>query len=305
MTDTMLEDSISRPQEILIMPFDAFHSEDGSIHFHYPESVDITKSEYYKNRIFLIDYIKAKRTINDFLARQMREDKPDVQFMNILNGFVFDLYFYLTYPMLNKATINQVFDQILSVVMPSGTEHRMDDNLAVSMLQSFCLGILSERIQELHGSVSAGALYGEFLRIVDATIEYFSMNQTMDIQQFINMFEEPPKLMSEQWNPNYSSAICIYPWRAFELVCKLEEFMRGKKDKEAMLYVHAAIEAGVVHREWKRFQMQFGKKYCSRKTYDKYTDRTQKYSYYTEEELKPLIKFFRDYKPYRAKKNKL
>lgn len=295
--------SISEPPEILKMPFDAIRSEDGSIHFHYTESVDITKSEYYKYRIFLINYINSKRTINDFLARQMREEKPDVHYMNILNGFVLDLYFYLTYPMLDKDSFSQILEQLLSEMMSPGCEHRMDDNMTVGMLQNFCLGILSERIQELHGSVPARILYGEFLRIIDATVEYFTMNQTMHIEQFINMFMDPPKLMSEQWNPIYSSAICIYPWRAFELVSKLEEFMRGKKDKEAMLYVHAAIEAGVVHREWKRFEMQFGTKYCSRKTYDKYTDRTQKYSYYTQEELKPLIKFFRNFKPYWAKKS--
>lgn len=78
--------------------------------------------------------------------------------------------------------------------------------------------------------------------------------------------------------------------------------MEGKKDKDAMLYVHAAIEAGVVFREWKRFELQFGTKYCSRKTYNQYTDTRQKNAYYTQAELTPLIEFFKEFKPSWAQK---
>lgn len=289
----MKKDTTTRLQNIMAMPIDAYQHNDGSIILHYPENIDINKSEYYTNRVFLIDFIKIKRTINDFLAGSLQKDKLDTKFINIVSNFAFQHYFYLTTPMLDKTFI----DLYLPDEIPGANDCKLDDNNLAHLLQDVCLKHLSDRIQALYGTIPVGILYGEFLRIVDATIDHFSCNSTMHIQKFMDMFLEPPKLMSEQWNPNYCSAICIYPWRAFELVCRLEDFMRAKKDKEAMLYVHAAIEAGVVFREWKRFEIQYGAKYCSRKTYDKYTDRTQKYRYYTQEELDPLISFFMNYKP--------
>lgn len=278
------------------------HSTSHQIHlskmFHYPEKIDVNKSDYYINRNFLIEYIKIKRFINDFLAKSLREDNPDLNYINNLHDICVENFFFLTIPMLDKTSIVQFLPGELKEIK----NFLQVDNIVAPCLMNICLGCLKERIYELYESVHLNIFYGEFLRIVDATIDHFSMNKKMDIMHFINMFAIPPKLMSEQWNPHYSSAICIYPWRAFELICRLEDFMKGKKDKDALLYVHAAIEAGVVYREWKRFELLYGTKYCSRKTYDKYTDCTK--NYYTKEELKPLVLFFEDYKPFWAKKNR-
>lgn len=279
-------------------PHQTSHGLNFSCMFHYPEKIDVKNSAYYRQRNFLIDYIKIKRLINDFLAKSFREEKPNVDYINNLGNLCFENFFFITVPMLDKTSIEQFLPEELKEIK----DFLLDDNIAAPCLMNLCLGCLTERIKELNGEIPAYILYREFLMIVDATIDHFSMNQTMDILHFINMFLFPPKLMSEQWNSNYNSAICKYPWRAFELVCRLEDFMRGKKDKDALLYVHAAIEAGVVHREWKKFEKQYGTKYCSRKTYDKYTNPVQKYTYYTKEELDPLISFFKDYRPFWVQK---
>ena len=58
----MKKDTTTRLQNIMAMPIDAYQHNDGSIILHYPENIDINKSEYYTNRVFLIDFIKIKRT---------------------------------------------------------------------------------------------------------------------------------------------------------------------------------------------------------------------------------------------------
>ncbi|MBQ0022499.1 MAG: hypothetical protein KBT29_04585, partial [Prevotellaceae bacterium] len=301
----MRENYIPKPPFVMIIPFDAYPSRDGTIHFRYSKKIDTMKSDYYRNRIFLIDYIKIKRVINQFLADNLRQEETDSNHISGLANTAIEQYFYLTIPLLDKSSIHQFFrydEGGYKEFKDELAELESDDNKLVEVLLNICFRHLTERIEHLYGSVPLGVLNGEFLRIIDATIDHFSAHTTMCISDFVKMFHTPPKLLTEQWSPNFCSIICVYPWRAFELVLRLEEFMEGKKDKDAMLYVHAAIEAGVVFREWKRFELQFGTKYCSRKTYNQYTDTRQKNAYYTQAELTPLIEFFKEFKPSWAQK---
>lgn len=304
-----MKNSNPQPPTIMSAPIVAYPCDDGTITFCYSEKIDIMKSNYYRYRIFIIDFIKIKRLINQFLADNLCQEKNNLNYVRDLTDIAIKEFFYLTIPLLEKKSIDQFLtpcSQFLTGMMCDPKEIieeiKSDDNKLADGLYNVCIRDLSERIEHLYGLVPLGVFYGEFLRIIDACIDHFSAHTTMCISDFVKMFHTPPKLLTEQWSPNFSSIICVYPWRAFELVLRLEEFMEGKKDKDAMLYVHAAIEAGVVFREWKRFELQYGTKYCSRKTYNQYTDTSQKNAYYTQAELTPLIEFFKEFKPSWAQK---
>lgn len=258
----------------------------------------------FDNEQLLLELLHIKRIVHNFL-----ENANDEEYINSLTHIIFCQFFSLMTTCIERESFSKYDDYIPDELQPLLKEIKektkdlkdtidMSDEEYTAFEMDVCLYMLRFRIYDTYGNWNYNVLMGEFLRIIEATIDYMVSHKKIYKGTFEQMFLFKPKLNIEHWDKSYCCAICKYPWNAFELVTKLKELMHGKRDKEALLYVYAGIEAGVLHRSWKYFKQEFGTTYCKlQKTYNQYTNTAQRNQYYTEQELKPLIAFFKKYLP--------